>query len=129
MTTVGVFCQVLKLLDDILREGGTSKSNILKVMCRKTFLLAFACLLLGDAAVCKQALMSQVCAYLRSIDEGADGYNEAWDAWADKQNLPVRLEMLNCAVECLLSLCCAVQHAMSLCMMHNMSHACCVHYR
>ncbi len=33
----------------------------------------------------------QVCAYLRSIDEGADGYNKAWDAWSDKQNLPVGL--------------------------------------
>lgn len=38
----------------------------------------------------------QVCSYLKSIDEGADGYNEAWDAWVDTQNLPVSHSMLVC---------------------------------
>ena len=31
----------------------------------------------------------QVCSFLRSIDEGADEYNAAWDAWCDRENLPV----------------------------------------
>ncbi|DBA67560.1 hypothetical protein WJX79_002170 [Trebouxia sp. C0005] len=53
--------QVLKLIDTILEEGGSSKKNILKV-----------------------------CSFLRSIDEGADEYNAAWDAWCDRENLPVR---------------------------------------
>ena len=72
--------------------------------------------------MCKQALVLQVCAYVRNIDDGADGYNEAWDAWADKQNLPVRLEMLNCAVPALYS---STHDAP----MHNVAHACCVHCR
>lgn len=53
--------QVLQLVEGILQEAGSSKQHILKV-----------------------------CTYLRSIDDGADGYNEAWDAWVDQQNLPVR---------------------------------------
>ncbi|KAL3154571.1 hypothetical protein ABBQ32_014026 [Trebouxia sp. C0010 RCD-2024] len=61
MTYKGQTEQVLTLLDDILKEAGSCKQNILKV-----------------------------CSYLRSIDEGADGYNKAWDAWVDQQNLPVR---------------------------------------
>ena len=36
----------------------------------------------------------QVCSYLKNIDDGADGYNEAWDAWVDTQNLPVSHCML-----------------------------------
>lgn len=30
-----------------------------------------------------------MCSFLRSIDEGADEYNAAWDAWCDRENLPV----------------------------------------
>ncbi|DBB04211.1 TPA: hypothetical protein ACH3X1_013243 [Trebouxia sp. C0004] len=52
--------QVLKLINTILEEGGSSKKNILKV-----------------------------CSFLQNIDEGADEYNAAWDAWCDRENLPV----------------------------------------
>ena len=85
--------QVLKILDDILVEAGSCKQNIVKVWIR------VSALQLHNPVHCRPATCCciQVCSYLKSIDDGADGYNEAWDAWVDPQNLPVSHCMLVCA--------------------------------
>ncbi|KAL3154570.1 hypothetical protein ABBQ32_014026 [Trebouxia sp. C0010 RCD-2024] len=90
MTYKGQTEQVLTLLDDILKEAGSCKQNILKV-----------------------------CSYLRSIDEGADGYNKAWDAWVDQQNLPVSASYLDLCSASHFVLCSCVVQSFQFCCMHT----------
>lgn len=65
------------------------------VCCCLQHAIAFPCAMQRATCPC-----IQVCSYLKSIDDGADGYNEAWDAWVDTQNLPVSHCMLVCICMC-----------------------------
>lgn len=78
---------MLKLVNEVLEEGGSNKQSILKVdICLCTLPLS---LTVNSRRTLHKMVCTQVSAFLRDIDAGADEYNEAWDEWADKQNLPV----------------------------------------